>query len=95
VENIAIIGYFEEIRGLIRKKPVNVAGLQCLPFWAGGVVGSVRGRGSLFIREYFFEKDTLSIVCFLSVGKEGFFKEFFKIAQFTFSLKIYFITISR
>jgi len=26
VENIAIIGYFEEIRDLIRKKPVNLAG---------------------------------------------------------------------
>ena len=32
VENIAIIGYFEKQRVLIRKKPVNVAGLQCPPF---------------------------------------------------------------
>jgi hypothetical protein len=32
VENIAKIGYFEKKRGLIRKKPVNVAGLQCPPF---------------------------------------------------------------
>jgi len=28
VENIVNIGYFEEIRDLIRKKPVNLAGLQ-------------------------------------------------------------------
>jgi hypothetical protein len=28
VENIAKIGYFEEISDLIRKKPVNLAGLQ-------------------------------------------------------------------
>ena len=32
VENIAIIGYFEKRSVLIRKKPVNVAGLQCPPF---------------------------------------------------------------
>ena len=40
VENIDIIGYFEEIRDLIRKKHVNLAGLQCPPFWAGGVARS-------------------------------------------------------
>jgi hypothetical protein len=32
VENIAIIGYFEKRRDLIRKKSVNLAGLQCPPF---------------------------------------------------------------
>jgi hypothetical protein len=32
VENIAIIGYFEKRRDLIRKKPVNIAVLQCPPF---------------------------------------------------------------
>jgi hypothetical protein len=35
VENIAKIGYFEEIRDLIRKKPVNLAGTQKPLFWAG------------------------------------------------------------
>jgi hypothetical protein len=36
VENIANIGYFEEIRDLIRKKPVNLAGLQQPLFWLDG-----------------------------------------------------------
>jgi hypothetical protein len=31
VENIAKIGYFEKQRVLIRKKHVNLAGLQCPP----------------------------------------------------------------
>ena len=32
VENIAVIGYFEEIRDLIRKKHVNLAGFNGSPF---------------------------------------------------------------
>jgi hypothetical protein len=45
VENIAKIGYFEEIRDLIRKKPVNLAGLQQPLFWAGGVARSREKEG--------------------------------------------------
>jgi hypothetical protein len=32
VENIAKIDYFEKRSDIIRKKPVNSAGLQCPPF---------------------------------------------------------------
>ena len=41
-ENIAIIDYFEKRSDLIRKKHVNLAFLQCPPFQAEGVRGSVR-----------------------------------------------------
>jgi len=44
-ENIAIIGYFEKRSDLIRKKHVNVAGLQCPPFCLGGVARSQRREG--------------------------------------------------
>jgi hypothetical protein len=35
VKNIAKIGYFKKQSDLIRKKPVNLAGLQCFPFCVG------------------------------------------------------------
>jgi len=48
-ENIAIIEYFEKIRVLIRFRPCNSAGLQCSPFQAGGVRGSVRREGHYWL----------------------------------------------
>ena len=45
VENIVIIRYFEKRSDFIRKKPVNLAGLQCHPIRAGGVGGSMRRKG--------------------------------------------------
>ena len=42
VENFAIIGYFEEIRDIIRKKHVHLASLQGPFFWVRGISGSQR-----------------------------------------------------
>jgi hypothetical protein len=52
VENIAIIGYFEKQTDLIRKNPVNLAGLQCPLFWAGGVARSKRRVGRYWLPDF-------------------------------------------
>jgi len=55
VENIGIIEYFEKRSDLIRKKPVNLAVLQCPPFWVRDIGGSVRMEAQVAVEEIMLE----------------------------------------